>query len=452
MRNIFFFCLIYMGLLIPGRAQQYTTLNLEQQLPTEDGWWHLFGDPTLDSLIRKATRNNYNLQNTLRNIDIAKKRTQIQQSAWFPELSATASYSPEKNSLGIEHINERNYTGQAQLEMNWEIDVFGSIRKNVKSQKEYYYASKENYRAALVSLTAQLASSYINLRNYQAQWQVAKQNLQSQKEIRDLTEIRFNTGLTSQLDFSQAKSLYLQTAALIPAIESTITNQINTICILTGEFNDSLRQALRAIAPLPDNQNILITGIPANLIRRRPDVKAAENTMDALSAAVGASRADWFPKFYVTGSFGYGSDKFKQFFRRENMDWQISPSMKWTFFSGRQLNETTRIAQLQLEQGINDYNNTLLTALQEVDDALYSYAKAQEQLSADRQAYEQARETLNLALTLYKQGLSDYQNVLDSQKDVLNYQNTMVSAQSTTLLCLIQLYKALGGGWGNLND
>lgn len=171
--------------------------------------------------------------------------------------------------------------------------------------------------------------------------------------------------------------------------------------------------------------------------------------MDALSAAVGASRADWFPKFYVTGSFGYGSDKFKQFFRRENMDWQISPSMKWTFFSGRQLNETTRIAQLQLEQGINDYNNTLLTALQEVDDALYSYAKAQEQLSADRQAYEQAQETLNLALTLYKQGLSDYQNVLDSQKDVLNYQNTLVGAQATTLLYLIQLYKALGGGWEN---
>lgn len=333
--------------------------------------------------------------------------------------------------------------------MNWEIDVFGSIRKNVKSQKEYYYASKENYRAALVSLTAQLASSYINLRNYQAKWQVARQNLESQKEILDLTETRFKTGLTSQLDFSQAKSLYLQTASLIPAIESTITNQINTICILTGEYNDSLRQALRAIAPLPDNQNILITGIPANLIRRRPDVKAAENTMDALSAAVGASRADWFPKFYVTGSFGYGSDKFKQFFRRENMDWQISPSMKWTFFSGRQLNETTRIAQLQLEQGINDYNNTLLTALQEVDDALYSYAKAQEQLSADRQAYEQAQETLNLALTLYKQGLSDYQNVLDSQKDVLNYQNTLVGAQATTLLYLIQLYKALGGGWEN---
>ena len=122
--------------------------------------------------------------------------------------------------------------------------------------------------------------------------------------------------------------------------------------------------------------------------------------------------------------------------------------MKWTFFSGRQLNETTRIAQLQLEQGINDYNNTLLTALQEVD-ALYSYAKAQEQLSADRQAYEQAQETLNLALTLYKQGLSDYQNVLDSQKDVLNYQNTLVGAQATTLLYLIQLYKALGGGWEN---
>ena len=133
------------------------------------------------------------------------------------------------------------------------------------------------------------------------------------------------------------------------------------------------------------------------------------------------------------------------------MDWQISPAIKWTFFSGRRLVETTRTAQLQLEEGINDYNNTVLSALQEIDDALMSYNKSQQQLQADREAYQQAQETLSLAVELYRQGLSDYQHVLNSQRDVFNYQNALVTAESNTLLYLIQLYKALGGGWEENN-
>lgn len=431
-----------------GYAQRDSSLlDLQQRLPTDDVWWRMFGDSTLDSLIRQAVANNYNLLNAVKNIGIARSRMRIQQSAWFPELSVSASYTPEKNSLGIEHINERNYIGEAAVSASWEIDVFGSIRKNVESRRNYYLASQEDYRSVMVSLVAQLATAYIDLRTYQTQLEVARQNLQSQQQIVELTTIRFNTGLASRLDVSQARSLYLQTKAAIPGIEASIRSQINNVSVLTGEYPDRLRRLLSQPRPLPPNRKILVTGIPADLIRRRPDVRSAERTMDALAAAVGASRADWFPKFYVDGSFGFGSDKFEHFFRKENMDWQISPSVKWTFFSGRRLVETARLAQLQLDEGINDYNNTLLTALQEVDDALYSYGKALEQLAAGRQAYEQARETLSLAVELYRQGLSDYQNVLDSQRDVFNYQTTLVTAESNGLLALIQLYRALGGGW-----
>lgn len=439
-----FFCA---PLLSSGQQDSVRMLNLQQQLPTDDTWWHLFGDSTLDSLIRRAVDNNYNLLNAIKNIEMARTRIRIQQSAWYPELSTSASYTPEKNSLGIEHINERNYIGEAAVSASWEIDVFGSIRKNVKAQRDYYLASQEDYRSVMVSLVAQLATAYINLRTYQTQLEVARQNLESQKQIADLTNTRFNTGLASRLDVSQAQSLYLQTKATIPGIEASIRNQINSVSVLTGTYSDTLFRQLSSTRPLPRNTGILISGIPAELIRRRPDIRSAEKTMDALAAAVGASRADWFPKFYVTGAFGFGSEKFEHFFRKENMDWQISPSIKWTFFSGRRLVETARLAQLQLDEGINTYNNTLLTALQEVDDALYSYNKSLQQLNADREAYEQARETLSLAVELYRQGLSDYQNVLNSQRDVFTYQTTLVSAESNTLLALIQLYRALGGGW-----
>lgn len=442
-----FFIFSFLFHTLSAQTDSIRLLNLQQQLPTNDTWWQLFGDSTLDSLIRKAVNNNYNLLNAIKNIEMARTRMRIQQSAWYPELSASVSYTPEKNSLGIEHINERNYIGQAAVDASWEIDVFGSIRKNVKARRDYYIASQEDYRSVMVSLVAQLATAYINLRTYQTQLEVARQNLESQQQIVGLTTTRFNTGLASRLDVSQAQSLYLQTLATLPGIETAIRNYINSVSVLTGEYSDSLQRQLEKIRPLPRNTGILITGIPAELIRRRPDIRSAEKTMDALAAAVGASRADWFPKFYVTGSFGFGSDKFEHFFRKENMDWQISPAIKWTFFSGRRLVETTRLAQLQLDEGINNYNNTVLTALQEVDDALYAYGKSLQQLKADRQAYEQARETLSLAVELYRQGLSDYQNVLNSQRDVFNYQTTLVSAESNSLLMLIQLYRALGGGW-----
>ena len=169
--------------------------------------------------------------------------------------------------------------------------------------------------------------------------------------------------------------------------------------------------------------------------------------MDALAAATGASRADWWPKFYLTGAFGYGNGYFEHFFKKENMTWQISPSVKWTIFSGRQIAENIRIARLQLDEGINTYNQTILTALQEVANTIYIYNKSLQQLQADRQALEQIQLTLEYAMDLYQKGLSDYQSVLDSQRNVLTYENQLVTAHSTTLLYLIQLYKALGGGY-----
>ena len=331
--------------------------------------------------------------------------------------------------------------------MNWEIDVFGSIRKSVKAQKEYYLASQEDYRSVMVSLAAEIATAYIQLRTYQQQLEVARHNLQSQEEILQLNEAKLKAGLTSRLTVAQARGLWLQTKATLPAIESSVYEQANLLLVLSGEYSDSLRQELLHPKSLPPSKGFLIDGIPADLIRRRPDVRAAERQMDALAAAAGASRADWWPKFYLTGAFGYGNEYFEHFFKKENMTWQISPSVKWTIFSGRQIAENIRMARLQLDEGINTYNQTILTALQEVANTIYIYNKSLQQLQADRQALEQIQLTLEYAMDLYQKGLSDYQSVLDSQRNVLTYENQLVTAHSTTLLYLIQLYKALGGGY-----
>lgn len=200
--------------------------------------------------------------------------------------------------------------------MNWEIDVFGNIRKGAKAQKEYYLASQEDYRGTMVSLASEVAMAYIRLRTYQQQLEVARNNLESQEEILRINEAKLAAGLTSNLTVAQSKGLWLQTKATLPGLEASVYSEVNTLAVLTGEYSDSLRQALLQVHPLPQGNPILMQGIPAELIRRRPDVRSAERTMDALAAAAGATRADWWPKFYLTGAFGYGNEYYKQFSRR----------------------------------------------------------------------------------------------------------------------------------------
>lgn len=445
MKRTLIICLLSICLLPHLNAQRDTIQNL-QLLPSDDPWWQMFGDATLTLLIDKSVANNYNLLNAIKNIEIARTRMRLQQAGFFPSITASAQYSPEKSSLGINQADMYRHVGQAQLEMNWELDVFGSIRKNVQAQKEYYLASREDYRGVMVSLAAQVATAYFQLRTYQQQLEVAKQNVKSQEEILQINETKLNVGLGSSLAVAQSKSLLLQTRATIPGIQASIYSQANTLTVLTGEYSDSLRRVLLQPDSLPAITGIFMEGIPAELVRRRPDIRSAERTMDALASAAGATRADWWPKFYITGAFGFGNDYFKHFFREENMTWQISPSIKWTIFSGRQIAENNRLARLQLDEGINNFNQTMLTALQEIDDAIYTYNQSVLQLEADRQAMEQTRLTLQYAVDLYQKGLADYQSVLDSQRNVFEYEITLVNAESATLINLIQLYRAIGSG------
>ncbi len=421
--------------------------NLQQTLPSNDEWWKLFKDPILDTLIDKAVVKNYDVRNAIRKIELAKAKLRVDRSPYYPTIYFAGSYAPEKSSLSADKKNIIERVGSATVNLNWELDVFGRIRKESSSQKEFYLAAQEDYRGVMVSLAAQLSTAYVNLRCAQKQLEVTRRNIESQKQVMELTETKLNVGLASRLDVAQAKSLYLQTKASLPGIESTIAQQINLIGVLIGEHAEPIRDSLFREHPLPENPRTAAVGIPANLIRQRPDVRSAERTIDGLAEAVGASRADWWPKFLVTGYIGYASENFEHLTDKENMIWQIAPSIKWTIFSGRNLVESKKSAQLQLDEEINSYNQTLLTALQEVDNALVTYNKSLLQISALNDAYQQSKLTLDLAIEQYKNGLTSYQNVLTSQLSLLNYENSLVEARAASLRYLIELYQALGGGW-----
>ena len=330
--------------------------------------------------------------------------------------------------------------------MSWEIDVFGSIRKRVKAQKENFAASKEEYAAVMVSLASEVASAYINLRELQQELEVVNKNVASQEEVLKITEVRYNTGLVAKLDVAQAKSVLYSTKASIPQLEAGINQYITTLAVLLGMYPQEIRPVLETTGTLPDYMEPIGVGMPVDLLLRRPDVRSAERSVNAQAALLGASKSDW-PKIFLKGSFGYAARDLNDLVKSKSMTYEIAPSLSWTIFSGGQLVNATRLAKAQLDESINQFNQTVLTAVQETDNAMNSYRNSIKQIVALREVRNQGVETLKLSLELYKQGLSPFQNVLDAQRSLLSYENQLVQAQGSSLLQLISLYKALGGGW-----
>ena len=333
--------------------------------------------------------------------------------------------------------------------MSWELDIFGSIRQRVKAKKENFAASKEEYTAVMVSLSAQVASSYIHLRELQQELKVVERNCASQAAVLKITEARYNTGLVSKLDVAQAKSVYFSTKASVPQLESGINQYITSLAVLLGTYPQEIRPVLERVGELPDYMAPISIGIPADLLMRRPDIRSAEHQINAQAASLGASKSDWLPQVFLKGSVGYASKDLKDLTRHKSLTYEIAPALSWTIFSGGKLVNATQSARAQLDEAINQFNQTVLTAVQETDNAMTAYRSSIKQIVALREVRNQGKETLTLSLDLYKQGLTPFQNVLDAQRSLLSYENQLVQARGNSLLQLIALYQALGGGWNN---
>lgn len=421
------------------------TLFLYQQ-PLEQKWWLRFNDPILTKMVEGALQNNFDLKQAAYRVAQAKAAMRVAQGGFYPTINLNAGYNYNQN---VTVPGATSQVGSVGLEMQWEIDIIGAVRNRAKSQKAAFLASQEEYDGVMTALVAQTVETYIQLRTAQWRLRVIEGNLASQKETMQITQARFNTGLASALDVAQAKSIYYATEAQVPAMETKIAEYINQMGILLGEIPWNLANELA----LPDEATdltphmLVSVGIPAEVLRRRPDVRAAEKNIDANAAMVGARIDDWLPRFFINGQFGYASTNFQNLFDNNHMYWQVAPSMQWTIFSGTTLTGNIQSARAQLEEAINNYNNTVLTALQEVDNAMTHYRHVSAEVVATQKAFEQAKLTNDLALDLYKKGLVDFQNVLDAQRYLLQYEDDLVVAKSSVSLALVQLYRALGSDW-----
>lgn len=421
-----------------------------QTLPVDDQWWKSFGDTTLDSLISIAVDRNYSVLTAIDRMNMAKAGLRMERSGFFPTVGINAGWTRQQTSGNTSELPQSTqHYYDVSANMSWELDIFGSIRQRVKAQKETFAASKEEYTAVMVSLSAQVASSYIQLRELQQELKVVERNCASQAAVLKITEVRYNTGLVSKLDVAQAKSVYFNTKASIPQLESGINQYITSLAVLLGTYSQEIRPVLERVGELPDYMEPISIGIPADLLMRRPDIRSAEHQINAQAASLGASKSDWLPQVFIKGSVGYASKDFKDLTKHKSFTYEIAPALSWTIFSGGKLVNATKSARAQLDEAIDQFNQTVLTAVQETDNAMTAYRSSIKQIVALREVRNQGQETLTLSLDLYKQGLTPFQNVLDAQRSLLSYENQLVQARGNSLLQLIALYQALGGGWNN---
>ena len=422
----------------------------DQTMPPDDEWWQNFEDPVLDSLILYASENSYSVLGAMENIRKARAAWNIARGKMLPTFDIGMGWQRAKTSGNIAStMYTEAWEGQfnAALSMQWQADVFGSIYMRSKAQKMLFMATEEEFRAVMVTLVANVATTYFSLCQSVEQLKVLRENVKSQHEIMEIVISRYNSGLASKLDVAQSRSVYYSTMAEIPAMQATIDGYRNKMAVLLGIYPQDLAGWPGEECSLPSYMEPIGVGVPAMLLRRRPDIRVAEKQVEANAAQLGATRRDWFPEVLLTGSIGFSSGEMKHLFRSKSLTWEIAPTIKWNIFSGGERLNATREARAALDQSIISFNSTLLTAVQEVESAMSQYKSSVEQIVSLREAVNQNEETLTLSLELYKQGLTPFQNVLDAQRSLLTYQNYLVQAQGGSLIYLVQLYEALGGGW-----
>lgn len=424
--------------------------QFDQTIPTDDTWWQTLNDSLLNSLIERGVENNYNLLIASRRIEIAHNAMKMAQSSYYPAVNLTGGWSKNQTSgLIYDSRGKASRTSEFSmgLDISWEIDIFGKIRAGVNQQKSQLQATKAEYAAAMVSLCGQIASDYIQLRTWQAELAVANEHLESQARIVKLTEARKEAGLASALDVSQAQIVYNSTKVTIPTLENSIHTAINSIAILIGCYPHDVYTDLSLPMPLPDYMRIIGTGIPMELLRRRPDVVQAEKELAAYAAAIGVAKKDFLPTLTLNGSIGTAAHSAKNLFKAESFTYNIAPTLSWSVFDGFQRKYRVADAREQMQIGIDNYNQTVMTAVEETDNAMSSYLTAIKQIDCIQSVIDQSKRALDLSVNLYKRGLTPFNNVVTAQMSLLEYQDRSAVAKGNALLSLIKLYVALGGGW-----
>jgi outer membrane protein, multidrug efflux system len=409
-------------------------------------WWRQLNDPLLDRLIDEALTGSVDLKLAQSRLQQARASREQAVSGLFPTLTASAGASRTKNATAISALPVRTLY-DAGFDASWEIDLFGGTRRGIEAATAELAASQASLNNARVSLLAEVAQNYVELRAYQHRLAIARDNLASQSETVQITEWRNQAGLASSSDVEQARTSREQTRASIPDLEIGQAAAENRLAVLLGKNPGALHGELAEMQDFPPVPASVGAGIPADVLRQRPDLIVAERTLAAETARLGQKQAQRFPSLNLGGSFGWQAYSFGALGGSDTLMRAISGTLAATLFDGGKLRSAVNIQSAVQEQALLSYQNGVLGALEEVENALTAYAASRERLEARQAAAEAARNAASLARNLYQSGLADFQKVLETERTRLSAEDSLATAQGSRLTSLITLYKALGGGW-----
>lgn len=434
----------------PGRFN-VNDANHPSTAPDISRWWTSLNDPTLTSLIEEARVSNLDIRIARARIAQARAIAGIVDSAQMPTVNLNGAYtetSVSRNSeLGNFYPRRQFPDYQTGFDASWEIDVFGGTRRAVEAAKADVQVAMANDRGAVISITAEVARTYITLRQYQRRLAIANENVGLQKSTLEVVDGRYKAGIVSELDVQRATAQLQATMAVIPSTETAIAANMRRLAVLLGKDPSALTEKLSPSNPIPATQPVVPVGLPSDLLRRRPDVISAERQLAAQTARIGVATSDLFPKFALTGSYGRESTNTGNIFDSSSRFWSITPGFSWPVFDGNRIRSNVRLQTARQEEAMAVYIKSVLGALAETEDSLTAYGNERIRMERVSAAVAANRRSVQLASALYAQGLTDFLTLLDAQRVLFLSEDQLAESQAATATDLVALYKALGGGW-----
>ncbi len=436
--------------------------KLKQDPAIPQNWWTVFKDPVLDRLIDTARTQNLTLRIAGLRILEARARLGLAVGNLYPQLQqARGGVSYEKtseNQANTAGTDLNNWNFNLGFDAVWELDFWGRNRRGVESADASLRAIAADYDDVLVSLTAEVARAYVAIRTFENRVRLAAENAEQQRRALNLAETRFRNGDTTELDVLQARSLVNTTLATIPRFKTGLRQAQNALATLLAISPGKIQAVLGNAGAIPDAPSEVVVGVPAELLRRRPDVRQAELRAAAQSALVGVAEADLYPRFTLNGSIGItasdgtnttqsGQSGLGELFTGGSLALIGGPAFTWNIFNYGRIKNNVRVQDARLQQRLVAYRNTVLKAAQEAEDAMVGFLRSHEEVALLGSSVEAATRSVDLSLIQYQEGSVDFQRVLDSQNRLVIQQDQWTEARGNVSRNLIAMYKALGGGW-----
>ena len=409
-------------------------------------WWHTLDDPVLNRLIDRAVAGNLDVKSARSRVREARARRAKSAAAQLPGVDATASAKTRRSSGGTGSAATSELYS-AGFDAGWEIDLFGGVRRSVEAAQADLEAGVEDLNDVMVTLLAEVALNYVDVRTYQARLAVSTKNIDAQQESWEILHTLFQAGMGDALAVDQARYNLESSRAKVPDLNIGLAEAINRLVVLTDQPSENLRRMVADVRPTPRADLKLAVGVPADLLRRRPDIRRAERELAAQTARVGEAEAARYPTFTLNGSIGWDALSIGNLFSSASRTSSFGPAFNWPVFDGGALRANVRVQDELQKQARLSYEASVLNAVEEVENALAAYVQEQHKYESLSTAADSARSAADVAVNQYTTGLIGFSDVLETQRSLLSFEDQLVQSRGSILSNLVRLYKALGGGW-----